>query len=166
MKRYIFLDIDGVLSTKRSQRACVASFGTWRDACGPFFDAEAVRNLRAIVERTEAEVVITSTWRFLGEERMQEMWASRQLDTGDVVRMPGVLAGATPEAPFASYAIRGQEIAAYLAQHVEEDEECRYVIIDDGRDFLPEQFPFCVFTDPEVGISEEDAGKAALLIEN
>lgn len=154
MKRYIFLDFDGVMNTKRGYRALAAEGRPWKDECGPFFDEEAVRNLRTIVEGTDAEVVITSTWKFLGEETMQELWARR--------RMPGILAGVTPEAPCASFAKRGQEIAAYLAQHVEEGEACRYVIIDDGCDFLPEQIPFCVFTDPDVGITDEDVQKAVI----
>lgn len=163
MKKYIFLDIDGVLNTERNYRALVAEGRPWRDECGPFFDEEAAQNLRAIIEGSDAEVVITSTWKHLGEDRMQELWARR--------KMPGILAGITPEVAYASYAMRGQEIAAYLAQHIDEDptgaiEPCRYVIIDDGKDFLPEQIPFCVFTNSKVGITEEDARKALALMEN
>ena len=154
MKKVIFLDIDGVLDTEQSRRALLAEGRPWKDECGPFFDEEAVRNLRTIVEGTGAEVVITSSWRHLGEDRMQELWARR--------KMPGILAGITPEIAYDCYAMRGQEIAAYLAQHVEEGEACRYVIIDDGCDFLPEQIPFCVFTDPDVGITDEDAQKAVI----
>lgn len=156
MRRIIFLDIDGVLNTERNYRSRLRQGLPWRDENGPYFDPEAVEALTCLVEHTEADIVITSTWRLLGEDRMQTLWATRQ--------MPGILLGGTPQILTQMYAVRGQEIAAWLAQNVAEDEECRYVIIDDGRDFLPEQIPFCVFVNPEVGITEEDARKALALV--
>ena len=158
MRRIIFLDIDGVLNTERNYRSRLRQGLPWRDENGPYFDPEAVDALGRLVEQTGADIVITSTWRQLGEERMQTLWATRQ--------MPGILLGGTPQLLTQMYAVRGQEIAAWLALNVAEDEGCRYVIIDDGRDFLPEQIQFCVFTNPTLGLTLEDAQKAVFLIEN
>ena len=57
MDRYIFLDFDGVMNTERSYKAFVAAGEPWRDNYGPFFDSEAVENLRHIVEATAADIM-------------------------------------------------------------------------------------------------------------
>lgn len=90
MKKYVFLDFDGVLNTERYHSVLVNSRETCSDPYGPLFDPVAVGNLRRIVEETEAEVVICSSWKLEGADRMAEMWRSR--------KMPGTLAGCTPEA--------------------------------------------------------------------
>ncbi len=54
MKKYIFLDFDGVINTQNDK-----------------FDKKAVANLRRLLVRTDAKVVISSTWRLQGMEYIQ-----------------------------------------------------------------------------------------------
>ena len=60
------------------------------------------------------------------------------------------------------FSIRGMEIKEWLDKHV--IEVSRYVIIDDMDNFLPEQKSHFVLTDPEVGITDEDADKAIKIL--
>ena len=42
--------------------------------------------------------------------------------------------------------------------------EFRYVIIDDDTDFLPEQQPHLIITDPIIGLTAKDAEKAKAIL--
>ena len=153
MERYIFLDFDGVMNTRRSYRQYTANGGFWHDDLGPFFDPEAVANLKYLIDTTEAGVVITSSWKYKGLDAMHSLWALRQ--------MPGFLLDITPEVTDGFYSIRGAEVAKWLATApMVPPEEYRYVIIDDSSDYLPEQMPLLINTDPEVGLTRHDACSA------
>ena len=89
MRRYVFIDFDGVLNTERHHSELVSSGQKCSDQYGPLFDPVAVGNLKRIVDETEAEVVIISSWKLEGVERMMELWKAR--------KMPGFLAGCTPD---------------------------------------------------------------------
>lgn len=157
MERYIFLDIDGVLNTERSYKSFVLAGQPWRDDCGPFFDQVAVDNLRRIIDATQADVVITSTWKYKGLDAMHRLWTLRD--------MPGILLGVTPEAMSNDYCTRGMEILKWLAQNAPEDAtQYRYVIIDDSTFFLPEQLPYLVKTTSDVGLKAEDAERAVAIL--
>lgn len=56
--KIIFLDIDGVLATPNS---CQKE-KSWRS-----FDCECVENLNELVEKTNSDIVISSTWRRFNE---------------------------------------------------------------------------------------------------
>lgn len=157
MERYIFLDIDGVLNTARSYRGHIAAGEPWRDDYGPFFDSEAVDNLRHIIDVTHADVVITSTWKYKGLDAMHTLWSLRE--------MPGILLGITPEVVTSDFCIRSMEIMKWLAQNAPESpDDYRYVIIDDSSIFLPEQLPYLVDTSSDKGITHEDAEKAIAIL--
>lgn len=57
---------------------------------------------------------------------------------------------------------KGYGIKKWLEQHASHD--CRYVIIDDVPDFLPEQQAHVVCPDSRVGITLEDAEKAIAML--
>jgi len=168
MKKYIFIDFDGVLNTERHHSALLSSGKMPYDAYGPVFDPEAVSNLQAVVDATGAELVISSSWKLEGIERMIALWKLR--------RMPGVLAGCTPDYisgmdplsmnldnpdSFDSLAGKGNEIRQWLRENAQKKESMyRYVIFDDVPDFLPEQRKCFIEINPIVGITAEDAGKA------
>ena len=157
MDRYIFLDFDGVINTQRHKWALAGERLPVKDDYGPFFDPEAVENLRDIVTSTDAGIIITSSWKVYGLEAMQTLW--------NVRRMPGMLLDITPSLPAAFLYTRGMEINKWLYAHTSGNpEECRYVIIDDEDVFLPEQSPYVVTTDPIVGLTAEDAEKAKTLL--
>ena len=162
MRKIIFLDIDGVLSPRwwNSDKQS--------DNYGCLFDAKAVANLAKIVEETDAEIVISSSWKDMGLVELQNMWRDRDL--------PGKIVDITPDymsdelllkedsADMDYLYERGSEIQGWVLLHG--DDVSRYVIIDDMDDILPEQKSHFVQTDPEVGITEEDVDKAVRLLNN
>ena len=72
MRKYIFLDIDGPLNTARNDYLDPEKYGH-------HFDNEAVKNLRKIVDATNASIVISSSWKHMGLKRMMEIWEDWQL---------------------------------------------------------------------------------------
>ena len=164
MRRIIFLDIDGVLNTKwwYSQM----NGNTPKDKYGYTFDPRSVANLKKILDETGAEIVISSSWKSFGLSELEEMWQDRGL--------PGKLIGTTPNSVsdemllnadldhMEIFSIRGMEIKEWLDKHGKK--VSHYVIIDDMDNFLPEQKSHFVQTDPEVGITEEDANMAIKIL--
>ena len=125
--KVIFLDIDGVLNL------CYEG----RDEYGSFFHPHLVDNLRLLIEKTGAKIVISSTWRFSGLTIMKEMWEKREL--------PGEVIGVTPNfmAHYKTTLCRGKEIDAYLEENKDIE---RYVILDDDSDMEPHQMDNFVMT--------------------
>lgn len=143
----IFLDFDGVLNTEQYQARLSMAGKPKKGVWGPLFDPRSVGNLRKIIESTGAEIVISSSWRYihrLGSLRM--MWEVREL--------PGEILDILPCG--ASYISRGEEIECWLNQHG----QSKYVIIDDLNDFYPTQLNQYVETSPILGITEADATRA------
>ena len=126
MTRYIFLDFDGVISTDRNNLGRKDLGLQVRDELGPFFDANAVDNLNRIVDATDADIIITSSWKYLGFDAMRELWERRS--------MPGFLRGITPDVTGGYMFKRGMEIARWLHDNTCDDPQSyRYVIVDDGE---------------------------------
>lgn len=42
----------------------------YKDTYGPLFDSEAVKNMQRIIEVTDARIVVSSSWRYLGLETL------------------------------------------------------------------------------------------------
>ena len=163
MQKILFLDFDGVLNTENYQaRLRSRGLPTW-DGYGPLFDPEAVDNLRKILDLTDAGVVICSSWKLEGLDRMRALWRDR--------RLPGKVTDITPDAlfhadiltidlddpdTFKQLAGKGNEVRLWLGRH---PDDVRYAILDDVPDFLPCQTPFYVMTAPRTGITPEDAMK-------
>lgn len=127
--KIIFLDIDGVLNLMRPEF----------DEFGQLFHDEFVNNLKYIIDKTGAKIVISSTWRFSGLSTMKKMWKKRGL--------PGEVIDITPSdyQVFESKkfpvkdlndVLRGHEIQFWL-DHYDNIES--YVILDDDTDFLKTQ---------------------------
>ena len=161
-RKIIFLDIDGVLSPRwwNSDKQS--------DNYGCLFDAKAVANLAKIVEETEADIVISSSWKNIGLVELQNMWRDRGL--------PGKIVDITPDYMSDELLLkedssnmdylyeRGSEIQGWLLLHG--DDVGRYVIIDDMDDILPEQLSHFVQTDPEFGITIDEVKKIVHLLNN
>ena len=160
MRKVIFLDIDGVLNTKFwfTQKE--------RDQYGNTFDPVSVSNLAKIIAKTGAEIVISSSWKWMGLETLQMMWEERML--------PGKVIDITPESVSDDYllyadlenidffSIRGQEINDWMKLYGKDISH--YVIIDDMDIPLKEQQSHFVLTDPNVGVTEWDATKAIAIL--
>ena len=160
----IFLDFDGVLNTEHHQRQLLYERKAWQDKYGTCFDPEAVKQLQTIVDMTHADIVIESSWKYLGLEAMQDMWKDRQL--------PGKVIGITPSAISDNILLstdldvldssmlhcKGAEIASWL--HENNMQEVPYVIIDDEYVILESQLPHFILTNPYDGLREELAMRA------
>lgn len=79
MKKVIFLDFDGVLTSGKNYDALVSAGKPVSDEYGDLFDPEAVANLQMILESTGASIVISSNWNVLGMGTMKAMWKKRGL---------------------------------------------------------------------------------------
>ena len=165
-RKIIFLDIDGVLNTGRWYSQ--ADRNGRQDEYGYTFDPAAVANLAKIVDETGADIVISSTWKCMGLSEMLDMWSDRGL--------PGKIIDITPNSvsdemlltanldEIEMIHIRGAEIKEWL--DTKGKKVSHYAILDDMDNFLPEQHPHFVQTNPETGIIEEDAEKAITILSN
>ncbi|MBQ5944502.1 MAG: hypothetical protein IJL61_07305 [Bacteroidales bacterium] len=160
MKKVIFLDFDGVLNTEGYQAALHAAGEKGHDRYGPLFDPDAVENLSKILDAVpEALIVISSSWKLEGLERIREMWKFRRMPghvhdiTQDYLSDPYVDLEAADD--YRILVGRGNEIRRWIAQNASRG--CKYVILDDLPDFLPEQSCHLVITNPYTGITSDDA---------
>lgn len=163
-KKILFLDLDGVLNTARWHEQ--AKGDQLKDDYGYTFDPTAVANLAQIIERTGADIVISSSWKCMGLSQMEDMWEDRNL--------PGKIVGITPNSVSDEmlldaeidgidlFHIRGEVIKEWLTKHGKR--VSNYVIIDDMDNMLPEQQSHFVQTNPEVGITEDDAKNAIAIM--
>lgn len=136
----IFLDFDGVLTSDDYTRLCVFE-------CNPenlygieWFDPRCIDALRAIVEETGAGIVVSSSWRELGIDKLKEVWARNE--------MPGELLGTTDPDTVSTR----EAVLQWL-----EDNPCdRYVVLDDSAVAIK----YLVKTNPRTGLVASDALKA------
>lgn len=129
--KVLFLDVDGVLNTSRSRSIFALS-------------RPLVRRVERIVNETDCDIVVSSTWRLLDEGWYR---LKRKLEYRGIR-----LAGATPDLRFGKNGIwRGHEIAAFLQLH---DSIERYAIVDDDSDMLDFQLRHFFQTDPDYGLTD------------
>lgn len=147
MRKILFLDFDGVMTSERYLAQQMASGSPLRDDYGAIFDPLCVEFLKEIIDSTDAGIVVISTWKMtLGLDGLQQMWKARNL--------PGKVIGVTPDIDPIH---RGNEIAAWLATN---PVAVRYAIIDDCpiMDFFrEEQLQHLFKVDERAGLDEETA---------
>jgi hypothetical protein len=134
----IFLDIDGVLAPIRR----------W-DRYGDL-DRACMQVLNEIVARGDADVVVSSTWRY-GKTvaELQAMLESAGFAGRVVDKTPTALAGAD----------RGAEIAAWLSEHAVSG----FVIVDDHAD-MGALRTHLVQTHPGQGLQPADVPRAIAVL--
>ena len=153
--KIVFVDVDGVLNTPRTQRRL--------NVCSEFsfVDTRKVLRLRDIVERTGAQLVLSSTWRFGADPKafyLEKMAYCELLEEFRRVRCP-IWTDITPYLPSAK---RWQEINAWLLLHPEVDE---YIIIDDwGEDEFRPMMDRLVRCSPMHGLNKERAELAIKML--
>jgi len=141
--KYIFLDIDGVITTPSS---------------GYCLDPEKMMLLARLVSLTDSWLVISSSWR--AADVPDTILNLTDYDNQYVRDYPFMLTnrivGITPRLQ----GCRGDEIKAYL-----EEKPCdAYIILDDESDILPEQKPFFVQTDGDAGLTADDVRKGVEIL--
>ena len=137
--KIIFLDFDGVMDTAYYDH---------------ILNKECVKNLKHIIDQTGADIVVSSSWKYMMEYRdFLEMWEARKL--------PGFVTDVTPTP--AERRNRGDEIDAWLAEC---DVECQYVIIDDlsADNFNEHQIPRLLLVNPFYGLDEDTAERAITIL--
>jgi hypothetical protein len=171
MHNIIFLDIDGVLNSmdylhslilnKTDNTNPLNSYKV-RDDYGQLFDPRCVNWLDYIISKTNAKLVISSTWRTSGIIAMKELWTYRNL--------PGEIIDVTPRTIPLEFikkydspnADRGYEIQYWLDNN--KNLVNSYVILDDEDDMLPAQnFVKC---DSNIGLNYKNTRDAILILNN
>jgi hypothetical protein len=124
--RVIFVDVDGVLNSNGERGHRAGTHG---------LDIACVERLKALAHRTDAQLVLSSSWRHHEDAKAQ---------------LKAVGLTFIGETPRFKYAERPEEIDAWLRLH---PKVTQYVIIDDDHTFLPHQPHFR--TDWTKGLTHE-----------
>ena len=114
------------------------------------FDHNAVKQLKRIIDATDADIVVESSWKYLGLDAMKELWEVRNL--------PGTIIDITPSLLGKN---KGVEIASWLSKY---KQDIRNVIIDNEYVILDSQLPHFILTNPYEGITEELANRAISML--
>ena len=147
-------DFDGVMNTAYYGHILGKEGLPYHDEFGVVFDPNCVVYLKEIIEKTGAEIVVTSSWKSLMTYRdMLNMWEQRGL--------PGFVIDMTPSSSGCRH--RGDEIDAWLKEC---KEDCQYVILDDidESNFNEHQLPRLIVVNPYHGLDKEAAEKAIELL--
>lgn len=159
-KKIIFLDIDGVLRTYKSDLEWSRKInepvyhGTNR-----LFSKELVDNLNEVIYLTGAKIVITSNWRiYLSLEELQKIFRDRGV-IGEVIGKTG-LGHLKPGSPI-PLGNRGLEISDWLDRNPIR----KYVIIDDQVSDIINVFTNwkVIKVNPQVGFVEVEKALDILL---
>jgi len=151
--KVIFLDIDGVLATRKTRYNC--------------FDNDCVVRLEQILRKTDARIVLSSTWR---KQKMGEvhlaiyngyMRPNSDLPSQENDLLLKRLIGRTP---ITSGDSRGEEIDEWLNSNRHVFGVDRFIIIDDDTDMEP-YMDRLVRTDTSLGLSDENVGEAIRMLE-
>lgn len=147
MPATIYLDVDGVLNCTKTTRhlRCASDI--------VFVDTRKVLRLRDIVERTGAQIVLSSTWRFgeLPDAFYIEREALNELRQEFVRLRCPLWVNVTPYIPRAK---RWKEIYAHLMMHPEIE---NFVILDDVWEELLPYDDHLVVTTVKDGLTKERA---------
>lgn len=168
MNKIIFLDIDGVLNTEYYQGVLQYKGKPWQDEYGALFDPKAVAGLKRIIEATGAEIVIESSWKYLGLNTLKKLWTHRNL--------PGKVLDITPSLISDKYLLKlnlseseidmniskGIEIASWLIDNDKKD--AKYVIIDDEYVIMESQLANFILTNPYEGITNTQVVNAISIL--
>lgn len=152
--KVIFLDIDGVLNR----------LGEVYHGEEPVerFEPECVAALNRILEQTGAVLVLSSDWRHLYYEDQLDIFLRRWGVDAQLMGCTDDLRGPDDEVLYGSMAgrLRGAEVKAWVDGELGRIE--RYLAIDDLdlRGEVPQ-----LLTDPEDGLTEEDADAVIAYLE-
>ena len=161
--KIIFLDFDGVLNSDEflnrvNSEPHGPGFGSMMFAISNI-DPQALPYLDKIVDATGAKIVISSSWRAI--------WSWREIR--QILQQAGFknYTAVIDQTPRSTTGFRGKEIddwfGMFREKRVVSPEEIpvqSYVILDDSTDFTTEQQSHFVNTNPDVGLTEEDAAHA------
>ena len=145
--KYILLDFDGVLTSDVFTRQCVFEHRLENLFGVDWFAPTCIDALKHIVEETAARIVVSSSWRELGEYRLRKLW--------DYNQMPGALDEKTPTTP--EYILMKEDaLKHWIAEHKGD----RFVVLDDDSLDVPN----LVKTKPQIGLTPDNSEKAICIL--
>ena len=155
--KIIFLDIDGVLNPDDNINVLLKLWklnkAKSRDQFGDLFDQRCVLWLQYIIEKTNAKIIISSSWRKSGLTTMKELWKFRNLP-GEIIDITPLTQSEKLINLYADHeADRGYEIQESINTHKPE----RYCIVDDMPGMLKHQL--FVQIDPLYGLDRHTSQK-------
>lgn len=145
--KIVFVDVDGVLNTVFSERRIYGY---------TFVDTRKVLRLRDIVERTGAQLVLSSTWR-IADTPINKICYDTLKAEFERLRCP-LWIDCTPIIPYVN---REMEITAWLDEH---PEVTNFVILDDDYKGLMKYYDHLVICDEAVGLTKERAEEAIRIL--
>ena len=149
--KIIFLDIDGVVCNQKCWKSREDEDGHH------IFDQNCLKLLEKIIEKTEAKIVISSTWRFLGLESLKDLFRLRGFKYyNQIIDITGE----------DNCRLRGVEIYQWIEEFKKKEKLESYVIIDDDSDMLYWQRNYFVKTNTYKGINGHNANKAIKILNN
>ncbi|NEW06863.1 hypothetical protein GK047_12690 [Paenibacillus sp. SYP-B3998] len=135
--KLIFLDIDGVMVTSRH-------FVQSNRYFGHEFDPECIKNLKAILDITSANIVVSSSWR---EGRTLKQLQSI-FEINGINKVIGMI-------PIIDGAIRGREVKEYLNNTKELGMDISAFVIIDDEEEMGELETYLIETEFNTGITDE-----------
>lgn len=144
MQRVLFIDFDGVLTSEAYTRQCILECRQENMFGIDWFDPSCVSALEDIVRKTHASIVISSSWRELGINKLRQLWES--------LSMPGRLLGITP----AWVIDKKESILTWLDSH-----DCEYYLVIDDDDLNMENQ---LRTDARTGLTDNDVTDAIRIL--
>lgn len=183
MRKIIFLDIDGVLNCENGYKGGYCKYkdlivGSGKRDHYQQFYPPSKKLINKLIEETDAQVVISSTWRFSGIDFLRNVWKSEGM-SGEIIDVTPSFINVD-----ISYRIpRGCEIDQWLRESglwtikwskeklheymVESDIE-NYIIIDDDSDMLYNQKDHFVHVLPsprnKEGFNQENYEQASSIL--
>jgi len=158
--KIIFLDIDGVLRTHKSdlEWSKKLTAPVYRGV-NRLFDKELVDNLNEVIILTGAKIVVTSNWRIhLSLEELQKIFKDRGV-IGEVIGKTGL--GHLKDGSPIPIGNRGLEISDWLGRNP----AGKFIIIDDQVSDIINIFPSwrIIKVNPQVGFVEVEKALDILL---
>ena len=156
--KVIFLDIDGVLNSKEFLK----------NNQNEVIDRSSVSILKKVIDKTGAVIVMSSGWRLWFDDNMMPEDGYSQCLYDILCEFDIKLFGKTPD--FSTNEIRtkktfshvkAKEITAWLSEHKNFD---KYVVLDDLLLKSEEINSHLIRTNAQVGITEDDAKRAIIMI--
>ena len=151
--KVIFLDFDGVLNSNAFLRSLSrTALSTPAALCNEeMIDPVNVARLQRLIDATDAEIVISSSWRCVhGIPELGRVLAARGCKRWPYDVTPGTF----------SHRPRSQEIREWL--YDTDEEVSAFVVLDDTRDAVIEGHT--VLTNPKVGLTDADVERAIAIL--
>jgi HAD domain in Swiss Army Knife RNA repair proteins len=165
--KLIFLDFDGVMNSERYFDSITFQTETkgmdWDEimliAHHTHLDRDAIQLINQLVDRSEASVIVSSTWRqHYTIDELNKMLKNRGATFNIIAPTPVHRSGYVSWGM--SNVIRGKEIQEYLD---EIEKPVQFVILDD-IDNMTHLSDHLVLTNEDVGITQEDIEKALKIL--